>query len=515
MRTLVLAMAILVVTASVASAQQGKVPCPLPRAYVNELDPITVPNLPSAPIRVDLTKDHVLTSLATKGDEIDGPRRVVLLYVNRLRYSFSGSVDVTIIQNPALPAGFTATELAKAAPTTPGGGGGVDQPNRPRGFDGTFESIRECVATYVAGVSEVDDEQRTRSADIRGAAAEIESILKDSPAVLSRTEAESLRTRVATASAQDGSLRKSLAAPYPSEHAKVVSDAIDAFSTILAGLEGTTEYKDWSKIEGNLPKYLEQKALLTQGKATLQTFLPGKPADTEAIASQKKTAFWLVRFVEFSRFKIGEKVGNQPDVTDEDLALAIDTNCRTILGRGKSSAVSFSATDLFASSNQTVTGAVKAVCQPVLSVSSGLALTWLGDQTPAIISSRLDPVPPATDPGVVDKLGYTDKSGSKPLFMVQANFRLSPARKGWYPIATIGIGATSRTATTVVEYLFGGGVSVGGVVFISGGLHVGKQSRLGGGFLEGDVKPASLSAVPIDNGYHQSFSISITFPIGR
>src|SRR6185295_12307122 len=114
------------ITAPLAAqpAPLSSVPCPVPRSYIDDYDDVTIRPPALVPVRVDRHRDHVIDSLVTKGDEIEAPRRIVLLYLNRLRYSFSASVDVAIIQNPTIPGGFTAPDLVKGIATTPGGGSG-------------------------------------------------------------------------------------------------------------------------------------------------------------------------------------------------------------------------------------------------------------------------------------------------------------------------------------------------------------------------------------------------------
>jgi hypothetical protein len=517
MMTLVIGMLFATVPAVFADIRDAQaptasetLPCQI-RSFLDIIEPVEVPAPKVTPILVNHRSDYIVTSLVTKGDEIDGPQRIVLLYINRLRYSFTPSVEVTIIQNPAVPAGFVATELAKGV-TAPSGGTGPADRNVSPGFDQTFDLIRRCANLYKAEIDDIENDRRDRVGSIKAALNEIDLILKEAPAILSKPDAESLRVRAGAAAGDGGSLLKALEAPFPSDHARVVKDSMDAFDDFISGQEATAAYKEWVKDAANLQKYLALKAALKQGKATIDPVLPGKPADVEADTQQKRIAFWRVRFIEFSRLQINGPAG-QPGVTQEDLALVVDTNCRTILGRGKSSSMSIVVTDLLTNTNQTVANVVKTVCQPLLSVSAGIGFSTLGDQTPAFVQSEKGESSGDVVPAVEQRFGYTEKSDYKPLFIVQTNVRLTRPKNGWSPVATFGIGATNRTATTVVEFLFGGGVSISSVAFVTAGLHIGKQSQIGGGFEAGDLKPPSLDTVPVDTGYRKAFAISLTFSL--
>jgi hypothetical protein len=474
------------------------------------------------PVRVDRRRDHVIDSLVTKGDEIEAPRRIILLYVNRLRYSFSASVDVAIIQNPTIPGGFTAPDLVKGlVPVAGRASAGAPGPRRG-GFDGQFDEIKTCIAGYVTQVADTEQSRNEVDTSIQMATQEYETVLNGVPSLLSKQQAEDLRNRTLRDSAKDGVLRKALNKPFPSDHARVLTDAMSAFADTLTEIEKTDDYKAWIKTETNLTAYLAQKATLKQTRDALEPLMPGKQADTDAIVKQRRISYWTARFADFSTVKIGERVQDAtehdlPDVTDEDLALAVDTSCRTIFGRGKTSTVNYSATDLFGSDSQTATKTVVATCLPVLSVTAGIGFSTLGDQTPAFVASKGEQPPGGGAAAVVRTFGYTDRSSVKPLYMAQVNARLAGKPAGVSFHGTFGVGAVNRTDTTNVEFLAAGTVALKSVFFVSTGVHFGRQPRIGGGFQEGDLKPAALESVPVENakGLRPGFAVSVTFPVIR
>ena len=502
-------------TAEVPAAQA--VPCPAPGEYIDQHAVVTVPTLVSSPITVNHDDDYLVTSLVTTGDEIGGPARVVLLYLNRLRYSFGATIDVTIIQNPALPAGLVNTSLAAGVPTPPSVPRGGPTPGGPGVagvFDDKFDAIRDCIQDYANRTTQIEQDRQARTSSVQNATKAYEEVLVSMPSMLSRTQAEELQRRAAALSGTGSLLRQALERPFPADHARVVHNAIVAFTTIAAGIEATDEYKAWVKTGENHARYLAEKAKLLQVQARLDPILSGQPAETAFVALQNKVAFWLARFVAFAGMKIGAPVLGPDDqplarVTSEDLALALDANCRTIFGRGKTSPVTYSVTDLFGSDSQTAARAVSVTCLPVLAISAGIGISNLGDQTPAFVPSK------GSAPGTVaTKFGFSERSAVKPLFMVQTNVRLTNNRDVNL-FGTLGVGAVSRTESATVEFVMGPTVGFKNVFFVTAGLHFGKQARIGGGFEEDDEKPAGLDAVPLDNGLRPGLALTLTFPLNR
>jgi len=495
------------------------VACVTPVQSNDTLAPVVIGTVATNPTRVNAGKDHILQSLVSKGSEIAGPGRVVLLYVNRLRYSFTTSIDIAIIQNASLPDAFTAPSLVKTTPVAGAAAGGAAPALGGGGPPVRFDLFKACVSSLFNVALTVDQERQQVTNDIQTAKSTYESILNSMPSVLSKEQAETLKQNATVASAPDGVLRAALKTGFPSNHARVITDAITAFGDELTGVEGGDDFKAWAKVSGNLELYLAQKARLAQAKATIDPWLPGKAADIDAATQQRAIALWMGRMAQFATSKIAAPVNQgpqpRPDLTDEDLALAVDADCKTIFGRGKTSTVSYVVTDLFASDNQVVSKAIAITCLPVLAVTTGIGFSTLGDQTPAFVDTAGPPATPGGPPTVVQQLGYSDRSSVKPLYMVQVNGRLFGPPDGVSGHASLGIGAVNRNDTTTVEFILGGSISFKSAVFVTLGLHFGKQAQIGGGFTEGEAKPADLDAIPTTNGLRKGFAISVTFPIIR
>jgi hypothetical protein len=257
-------------------------------------------------------------------------------------------------------------------------------------------------------------------------------------------------------------------------------------------------------------------------KEAVPKFAPAGDDDKTARADQEKIAFWKSRFEAFSKFKISDPVKDangkeMPNLFNEDLVVAVSTDCSTIFGRGKESKVSYTVTDLYGTSNQTTTGTITAVCAPLLTVSAGVGFSTLGTRTAGFI-----PSPSATTSGgtttttVVQRIGFTEKSVVKPIYVVQMNAFLKSLGKSWSAHGTLGAAAVSRSDTTNLEWLFGLSFAYKRAVFLTPAFHLGKQTSIAGGFKEGDEKPSSgLDSVPTRTDWKPGFAFTLTFPLNR
>ncbi len=473
------------------------VTCPEPGQFVHSYKDQTAPTLASNPVRVNHATDYLLGSIVTKGDQIEGPRRVVLLYLNRLRYSFGASVDVTFVQNPSLPQALVASSLVPvasagtkttvvaAAPPTEG----------QTGFEAKLASITACIDNYKKEQDEVNTDAVTVTTAISNAKTAYEELLNFYPAILSLPQAVELRSRAAGLSAENSVLSLALSQPFPADHARAVITGVDNFLATLALLEKTDEFAKWSAAADNMKRYTDQRSGLMDVKSGLAAKAPGSAPDTEAKAAQDKIAYWRARFAGFGRLKINEPVPDgrsSPgrEVTMEDLALIVDTNCSTAFGRGKESKVNFTVTDLFGTASETSVGTVTVACAPVLSISVGVGFSTLPQRTAGFIYS-------AGPNGItVQKIGFTDDNSLRPIYVGLVNASLASVSANWTVHATVGAAVTSRSDGTAVEYLFGPTLAFKRVVFLTPALHVGKRTDIIGGFNENDTKPADLQAVP-------------------
>jgi hypothetical protein len=79
---------------------------------------------------------------------------------------------------------------------------------------------------------------------------------------------------------------------------------------------------------------------------------------------------------------------------------------------------------------------------------------------------------------------------------------------------SFGIGANIKGDTSGgsnPEFLTGLSVSFWRTMFVTGGLDIGKQSKLSGGFKLGDPVPPDITTPPVSSSYTAGFGFSITF----
>jgi hypothetical protein len=151
------------------------------------------------------------------------------------------------------------------------------------------------------------------------------------------------------------------------------------------------------------------------------------------------------------------------------------------------------------------------------SISGGVAFSSVGEREFAIVDSPGPPNNSTTPPTPTSTktFGITNHSSIHPLPIGIVHVRLYQWANGNYGFhASFGIDGNlqpDNAGGSGVEFLNGLSLSFRHFAYLTVGWHLGRTSRLTGGFKVGDVVPSGISAPPIQKSYTSGVGLAITF----
>jgi hypothetical protein len=156
-------------------------------------------------------------------------------------------------------------------------------------------------------------------------------------------------------------------------------------------------------------------------------------------------------------------------------------------------------------------GLLTVTCSSPFSISAGAAFSTIHNFQFAIIKSA----PPAGGTTSVNKFGTTSDSRVNPYPIAMAHARLRDWNNNRYALHfSFGVGASVKgqdSGGSSPEFLTGLSLSFLRTIYLTGGLDVGKQSQLAGGFKVGDTVPTDITSPPVSSSYKPGFGFAITF----
>jgi len=207
---------------------------------------------------------------------------------------------------------------------------------------------------------------------------------------------------------------------------------------------------------------------------------------------------------------------------DGRLAAALNTQAYTIskkvtceyaFSRTKQVKVSLIRVDMMpgaAASSSTTYDLGTMECASPFDVSAGVAFSSITEREFAIHAVPDSPGSSTT----TNRFVTTSHSSFHPLPLGLVTARICE------PNETIAFGAGFGVAANIkgdssggsnAEYLLGPTITLFRTIFITPGLHVGRDVRLGDGFKEGDAVPPSITSPPLRKSYKPAFGLAITF----
>jgi len=159
---------------------------------------------------------------------------------------------------------------------------------------------------------------------------------------------------------------------------------------------------------------------------------------------------------------------------------------------------------------QTKDGLLTVMCSSPFAVSAGAAFSTIQNRQFAIVKSV-----PASGTTSVNTFGVISDSRVNPYPIAIAHARLRDWADNRYGLHfSFGVGANIKgdsSGGSNPEFLTGLSISFLRTIFVTGGLDVGKQSELIGGFKVGSSVPTDVTSPPVSSSYRAGFGFAISF----
>lgn len=283
----------------------------------------------------------------------------------------------------------------------------------------------------------------------------------------------------------------------PSDAVSTISEAnaaIEQFTAIETTLTGLTlggkTYNDFVQLQANIRKWNQRMIGLSKMDKPF-TLPPHKAACTFAFL-QTKTL----------------KEGLQ--VTDLLPPASGDTKAG---GSGSQTTATGSAAAKTSASAPAITNIplVTVECTSPFSLSAGFAFSSITER-----DFLIQPVPNAPDSTSTTNRFTTDAhSNFHPLPVAMVNMRYYEFNRLLSLQGSFGVAANIKGQSaggSDAEYLFTPiTLACFRTAFISPALHIGRDTRLGSNFHEGDVVPPNITTPPLQKSYRMAFAVAITF----
>jgi hypothetical protein len=277
-----------------------------------------------------------------------------------------------------------------------------------------------------------------------------------------------------------------LASSDQHEAGKAFDDMAKALETAKNDLEQDSKLLDWAGQEND--KILSAIPDLEETGQKYKAF-----AD-----AREKLVFWKSRM---------ENLKSRLAAKDDPFRSFIDEGCGFVFGGEKKNALTMTRVDLMpgGSSNPEQVLTLEIICSSPFTVSAGVAFSTVPQQEFAIRPVGGAPVNT-----------FVQTSDSRfhpvPLGMVHARF-YEPNEKLALHVA-FGVAGNLRSQSaggSDAEFLLGMSFSLFRTMFITPGLHLGRQVDLGPGFKVGDTVPSTITEPPLTKSYKPGFGLAITF----
>jgi hypothetical protein len=419
------------------------------------------------------------------GDTAEGPV-CVKVYYNALRYDIGHNVTVTATPGPDVSGAVTVK-------TT---GGGVSSGNPGK--------------SNPANVTQISPDVEQISSELANTEGTLNSSIQydDAKAANLTNALSTLATMVdlSNTTFDQGGATGVLAAMKAPPIVSALADgeaatwrATDALTTSLQGLKDRA-----TKLQASSPNPADAASLsLSQTKIASDL----TAAAPYMVAGDKTASFQKQRSI-FSWWD-----GHIQGLKAENFTAQVYVGCNISTNSSKSSAIKVSGLDnspRFAGQQPTalsISGNVATVtCTTPFVISAGIEISFLKSPTFGL-------VPSGTSGSNV--FGITDEGGVNPMALAMAHWRIHDFeghKIGFY--GSFGTAAHVQSAAaggSAAEYISGMSLGFFRTAFVSAGWHLGKVSKLDGGYKVGDPVPSGVTTVPVTSSYKSGFGLAITF----
>jgi hypothetical protein len=453
-------------------------------------------------------KHLINLSINNSGETVTGPVCAQIL-INALRYSAAFGKAVTYSAGPNLSSIFPSSFSA--------GGGGAE--TSPTNLNAAFQKDSTAVKNIQLQVILQESRNRSTGSDTDQYLTKLNAMITQSDdqlatngvkSVLSTVQGTSAMTdmqRILTESAdwkntdtiltslqQIQADLNALPATFPQDTGTISGDACGAANLPLLG------WNSWDKCNDSAFKLLQSQvaALITDaGQWTSDSSNAAQFAKKVGLIQYWKD---LIAGLSEASFTMQSEIrcgllSNQNQQTDLKLILADRTS---LFGFQQPQP-------------QTKDALLNIQCSSPFAISGGAAFSTIRNQQFAIVQST--PVTGST--AAVSTFGTTSDSRVNPYPIAMAHGRLCDWNDNRYALHfSFGVGANIQgqsSGGSSPEFLTGLSISFLRTIFLTGGLDVGKESKLAGGFSVGETVPTNVTSTPVSSSYKAGFGFAVTF----
>jgi hypothetical protein len=532
--------------------------------FNNRQDAVNEPLLPTHPISTEDRSKQYRLNANSSGGEVNTKSVVYLGYVTRLRYSATLGGTVTTINTPSIPSNIFPSIPTPSTPAKPSTSGSTKAPEAPGApgapeavvSENPFDQFNKCLVqtqTQVAGFQGTIMEEEIALNSYRNSILNYLNGLQ--PIVGTIGEASSVNL---------GVLPRYVVPPFP------IGSLVETREVLAEFIEQYPQFKSWAHqspengdlFDANTSAANQLAAILDRYTGAPQTSSTSKPGTSApsapapggipgagapqgqgngsdqnnpssggtntpsacsapSVGSKEVSDYEQNRcFVESWRnqFKTVAGEAKAPDV--DYFIVDYKPLCGGFFGQGTSTQMQLTVFDALSPSQKpSPTNLDKIVCQPALSVSSGLGLSFVPDKTPAFVagtekSPQGNPVLDSNgNPVIIQTLGYSNQASVRPGYALQVNASLLSTRQSGIELHwSVGSMLTAASGGVTTDIITGPTISLHKrAVFISPMYDLGLRTTYLSGFTVG-MPQGNLTSPPTHQVWKSGFGLTITFP---
>jgi hypothetical protein len=231
------------------------------------------------------------------------------------------------------------------------------------------------------------------------------------------------------------------------------------------------------------------------------------------VAARNQLLYWKDRMETLSRRRGAFESSSGPSPSPDPFSFQMEGTCEFSFSRTKTTSITLTRVDQMpgtTAANPETVLSVTVECTSPFSISAGVAFSTIPEREFAI-------QPVATTPGsstTVNTFVSTANSSFHPLVLGMVHVRLFEPSERISFHGSFGVAANIRSQNaggSDAEFLIGPSISFFRTMFLTPGLHIGREVSLGAGYHEGDPVPSSITTPPLEKSYKPAFGFAVTF----
>lgn len=202
-----------------------------------------------------------------------------------------------------------------------------------------------------------------------------------------------------------------------------------------------------------------------------------------------------------------------PDQNPDPFSMSIEADCEFAFSRTKTTAVTLARVDQLpgtTATNPEIVLSVSVECTSPFSVSAGVAFSTLAEREFNIQAVAT----PQGSTTTVNQFVLITTSGFHPLPIGMVHVRLWEPYEWFSFQAGFGVAGNIRSQSaggSDADFLIGPSFALFRTMFLTPGLHLGREVSLGGGYRLGDPVPSNVTTPPLQKSYKAAFGFAVTF----